>query len=93
MAILAVFSKQTHEVQDFDIDFTPYLTGHTDTPSSYTLASEPGITIDSHSRTGNVVKVWVSGGMDGETYKITATMTTIGGRVKEGDIKVKIKDF
>lgn len=93
MAILAVFSKQTHEVQDYDVDFTPYLTEHVDTPVSYTVEAETGITIDSHSRTGNVVKVWVSGGVDGSTYKITVTMTTAGGRVREADVKVKFRDF
>ncbi len=93
MPILAVFSKQSHEVQDWDIDFTPYLTDHGDSPVSYTVVAEPGITIDSHARTGNVVKVWTSGGTDGTTYKITVTMTTTGGRVREGDIKVKIKDY
>lgn len=93
MAILAVFSKQTHEVQDYDVDFTPYLTEHVDTPVSYTVVAEAGITIDSHSRTGNVIKVWVSGGENGVTYKITVTMTTAGGRVREADVKVKFRDF
>lgn len=93
MAILAVFTKQTLETQDFDIDFTPYLTEHSDSPSSYTVGADAGITIDSHSRTGNVVKVWVSSGENGVTYKITVTMTTAGGRVREADVKVKFRDF
>jgi hypothetical protein len=40
-----------------------------------------------------VAKVYTSGGTDGVTYKITATVTTTGGRVKQAEIKVKVKEY
>jgi hypothetical protein len=38
------------------------------------------------------VKVWLSGGLDGVTYKLRATVDTEGGRRKEVDFKLKVKD-
>jgi len=39
-----------------------------------------------------VAKVWLSGGTTGTTYKITATLTTTGGRIKQHEILVKVKE-
>lgn len=90
--ILATFTKQPADVQDYDIDFTDYLAGLSDAGASADVSSDPGITIDSHVLSSGVVKVWVSGGTAG-TYKITAALTTTGGRVKEAEIKIKVKEY
>lgn len=90
--ILATFVKQPADVQDYDIDFTDYLTGLSDTGASAEVVADPGITIDSDTLNAGVVKVWVSGGTAG-TYKITATLTTSAGRVKEAEIKLKVKEY
>lgn len=37
-------------------------------------------------------KIWVGGGADGSTYKITALITTLVGRVEEFEFKLKVKD-
>ena len=39
-----------------------------------------------------VVKVTLSGGTDGTTYKVTATLTTVSGLKKEAEIKIKVKE-
>jgi hypothetical protein len=39
-----------------------------------------------------VVKVILSGGTDGEAYKVTVRLTTSAGLVKEVDFQVKIKE-
>lgn len=39
------------------------------------------------------VKVWLSGGTNGVTYKLTVTITTTAGRVKEVDFRMKIKEL
>lgn len=90
--ILATFTKQPADVQDYDIDFNDYLTGMSDTGASASVTAEAGITIDSHALNSGVVKVWVSGGTDG-TYKITVTLTTTGGRVKQAEVKIKVKEY
>ena len=102
MAILQTFTKQPADVQDYDIDFREWLAGLSDTapgPASSTpganclaVTADAGITIDFYTLAGGVVKVWLSGGISGTTYKISATLTTTGGRTKQDEIKVKVKE-
>ena len=91
-AVLGKFNKQPAEILDYDVDFTDWFTNRTDAPASHTAVAEPGITIVSASRTGNVVKVILSGGTDDTSYKITVSLTTTAGLVKEADFTVKIKE-
>ena len=93
MSLLATFTKQPAEVQDYDIDFREYLTSVADTGVSHTVTVEPGITLVSSSLNSGVVKVWLSGGTDRQKYKVTARLTTDGGRVKEADIAVRVKEI
>lgn len=93
MGILAKFTKQPVEIQDYDIDFTEYLAGQSDTATSHTVQAETGLTVMSSSLVSGVVKVYVAGGVDGSQYKVSATITTTGGRVKQGDILVKVREF
>ena len=92
MTIAGKFTKQPIEVQDYDIDFNEYLEFHNDVALTHTAVAEAGVSILSSALTGGVVKVFVSGGTDGNTYKVSATITTQGGRVKQGDILVKVKE-
>lgn len=89
---IAKFTKQPVEVQDYDLDFTDYLDYHGDTAASHTAVADAGITLTDSDLLGKLVKVWVSGGTDGQSYKITVTLTTTGGRVKQGEIIVKVKE-
>jgi hypothetical protein len=95
MTVLAKFEKQPNEVQDFDIDFSEYLTGLSDYGISKVVTADIGLTILASTLlfSGTVVKVFTSGGTDGVTYKITVTLTTNGGRVKQAEIKVKVKEY
>ena len=96
MSILAKFEKQPADVQDFDIDFTEWLTGMVDEapgPFGLVVVADPGITINLTRLLNGVVKVYTSGGADGVTYKITATVTTLGNRTKQAEIKVKVKEY
>lgn len=92
--ILETFEKQSTETQDYDIDFGEYLAGMgNDTIVSHVVDPVTGITVESDLVVGTVVKVFVSGGVDKTHYKITVRITTAGGRIREGDIKVKVKDY
>ncbi|CAB4197157.1 hypothetical protein UFOVP1304_31 [uncultured Caudovirales phage] len=93
MGVLGKFSKQPIEVQDYDIDFNDYLTSQSDTATSFVVSAETGVTIASSSLAAGVVKVFVSGGVDGSQYKISATVTTTGGRIKQADILIKVKEI
>ena len=93
MSILAKFTKQPVEVQDYDIDFTEYLESLNDTAQSHVAVADPGVSIMASSLTSGVVKVFLAGGLDGQQYKVSATITTAGGRVKQGDVMIKVREF
>jgi hypothetical protein len=93
MAILGKFLKQPVEVQDYDISFVDWLAAFPDTAASHTVIADDGITLGTTTLTGGIVKVWLSGGITGTAYKITATIVTSGGRTKQDEILVKVKEF
>lgn len=90
MAITKI-PKQPTEVLDYDFDYSAWLV-ITDEISAATITVPSGITLDSYSFTDTVVKIWLSGGTDGETYKITCLVTTSAGRKKEKELRIKVKD-
>jgi hypothetical protein len=104
MSTLKTFTKQPGETQDYDIDFSAYLDDLSDEGDAQDVVAATGITVDQTSLitstdkhavpgvAGGVVKVWLSGGTEGSNYKITATLTSADGRVKEGDITVKVRE-
>ena len=96
MSILAKVQKQPADVQDFDIDVSEWLAAMDDSaPGPYGLEviAEAGIGVLAWTLRDGVVKVWTAGGTDGRTYKITATVTTQGNRVKQAEIKIKVKEY
>lgn len=103
MPILATFEKQPADVQDFDIDFATWLVGMVDSapgPSDSSgsngmlnVEADDGIQILAYVLNQGVAKIWTAGGTHGKTYKITATLTTVGNRVKQAEIKVKVKEY
>lgn len=91
-SILGKFIKQPSEILDYDVSFDDFFSNRTDTPATHVVIAEPGITVVTSTRTGNVVKVVLQGGTAGQTYKITVRLTTSAGMVKEADFKVTIKE-
>lgn len=92
MTLLAKYTKQPVEVLDYDFDFSAYLQSVNDVATSHTAVATTGLTVESSTLARGVVKVFVSGGVDGETHKVSATITTQGGRVKQADIQLKVKE-
>jgi hypothetical protein len=95
MAIIGTFRKQPHEVLDYDFDYSEWLPEE-DTIILATATADAGITLGNtiiDPITKKVVKQWVSGGVDTETYKIEITATTAGGRVKEVEFKIRVREY
>ena len=97
MAILEKYEQQPNERLDYDIDFASlFLSALGDTapgPAGVEVFAEPtGITVDDFELNQGKVKIWLTGGTNGVTYKITARVTTAQGRVKEAEIAVKVKE-
>ena len=91
--ILGNFTKQPVDVLDYDIDYSQWLTTG-DNVESINVAVEPsGLTVDNTFVNDPRVKIYLSGGTDGTTYKITVTTTTADGRVKQDEFKLKVKEI
>lgn len=100
--ILDRFYKQPAETLDYDIDFSEFLsssdsivtTGNPPVPSPLNVTVTPaGLTLGpTFVLNGKTVKQWLSGGTDGVRYKITLTVTTNAGIVKQVEFVVRVKD-
>lgn len=95
MAILATFEKQPADVLDYDVDYTEWLPNG-DAVDSVTYAVTPtGLEIESAVvvNSGTRVKLWVSGGTAAKTYKVELTATTTLGRVKQDEVRFRVKEY
>jgi hypothetical protein len=99
MTIIATFSQQPADKLDYDVwyanapDGTPDWLSANDTIISQVATVAPvGLILDA-LKTADRVKLWVSGGTSGVTYKVTLTVTTEAGRVKQDELKFRIKEI
>ena len=87
---MKIFYKQPDEVLDYDIDLTDWM-ADSDTVTGTTASADSGLTVTVSNATTTTPKIWCSSGTDGATYKVTATITTDGGRTKEVDFKIAVR--
>ncbi len=101
---MQTFTKQPGERLAYDIDLTEWfaeLEGDDIEAASATVTSAStgvvsDLTIDPPYRIGTPcyrVKIWTEGGLNGATYQVRCTLDTEGGRRKEVDFKVKVKEY
>lgn len=90
--ILGTFTKQPADKFDYDIDYTDWLTSG-DNVQGAIVSGDAGITIDSTFINDPRIKIWLSGGTAGITYKVTCTMTSSDGRVRQDEFKIRIKEY
>ena len=90
--ILGTFTKQPVEVLDYDIDCSEWLVSDDVLSSATAVVDVAGLTVDSVLVSSPRVKVWLSGGTNGAAYKVTVTITTDDGRVKQVEFRVRVKD-
>lgn len=91
MAILATITQQPRDKRDYDINFSEWFPVE-DTVTGADIYTTPfGLTVGyavQHPR----VKVWINGGVDGVTYMVNVVGKTLEGRVKEVELKVRVKE-
>lgn len=92
--ILDTYTQQPTDRLDYDIDYTEFLPGtdEIDAAKVVLAVDRPGLTVFA-TVTGPILKVWVEGGTNKTTYKITVSIETHDGRKKQDEFIVKIKDF
>ncbi len=59
--------KQSGETLDYDVSYEDWFENRSDAPASHTVTADTGITVVTSSLTGEIVRVVLSGGTDGET--------------------------
>lgn len=85
--------KQPADVLDYDANFERWLPEEASITTIEAKSDIDGINIDAVQNLGQKVKVWVSGGVDRATYKITVTVGTDMGHVKETEFRLRIKEL
>ena len=90
--IYGKFEKQPGETLDYDILLADWFSNRTDSIQSYVVTVPTGITKASDTVSGTTIRVLLSGGTVGEKYKITTTVTTTTGVIKEVDFVVSVKE-
>jgi hypothetical protein len=87
--------KDPNEVKDYDLIWTSELAGDTIVTSVWTLAAGSALTINSSSyqtsSTSSITKVWLSGGIIGQVYTLTNTITTAVGRTEDAVVQILIQ--
>jgi hypothetical protein len=93
------FVKDPEDVLDYDLDYANPVDrwlSEGDTLNSATATLDvddtSNLVIDSVGFTDTMVKLWLSGGDDGETALIHVLVTTVGLRTKEVDVRIRIRE-
>lgn len=88
-------TKQPGDVLDFDVDFSLWLPDEDSIANTPVVMIEPAgeLTADAVQVASPIIKVWLSGGVDKATYKVTVRASTAGGRVKEKEFKLRVKEL
>jgi hypothetical protein len=90
MTLIAKFTKDRKDVQDYDVVFDRWCTALSDSLTSFSVTADAGITLNSSTRSTNTIKVWTAGGSAGIIYNIYIAVTTTGGRTKNVTIQVQV---
>lgn len=86
---MTIYYKDPDGVLDFAFDWDTWA-AVAETISSYTIDADSGITVDSDSESSNVITVWLSGGVAGQTYAVRCEIVTNQSRTDERTMLVKV---
>lgn len=90
--MLGSVRKRPDDQLDYDVSFERWLSDN-DTITDATAVVDPVDTVTVRVEIfGDVVKVWLSGGNAGTSYKINVTATTTQGRVKEVTFNLRVTE-
>jgi hypothetical protein len=87
----SAFTKDPDSVLDYEFDWSSWLASG-ETISSYVVAADTGITVDSDSNDTDSVTVWLSSGTAGIKYTVGCKIVTSASRTVERSIKIRVKE-
>lgn len=82
------YLKTPSDVLDYMVDWSTWLGADTISTSSWTVPAAMSVSLSSHTTT--TTTVFLSGGADGNTYLISNTINTTGGRTVTRSFQVSI---
>lgn len=97
---LGTISKQPADFLDYDIDYSEWLLGN-DAINEITVdvtrddgqvLGEGDLDVRYVINNNPVVKLWLADGIDQERYKIEITIRTNNGRVKQVELRARVRD-
>ncbi|MBQ7625914.1 MAG: hypothetical protein IJS87_02475 [Rhodocyclaceae bacterium] len=89
---LGKFNQQPDEVLDYDILYKDWLDKGDEIQAARVSVEPQGMMVHAVFVHPDRVKLWLAGGDDGASYKLTVTVDTKDGRVKQDEFKMKVKD-
>lgn len=100
MGYLATYTKQPADKLDYDCDCSDVVAGGDSVDSVVASVTDIAgtevpalLTVTPVVSDSETVKLWVEDGTAGKSYKIEFTVTTTLSRVKQGEVKLKVKDY
>jgi hypothetical protein len=86
---MTTFLKDPNEELDYGFDWSSWLASG-ESIATYSLSAEAGITLGTNSVNAGIITYWLSGGTEGETYKITCQVETNEGRIGERTMRIRV---
>jgi hypothetical protein len=88
-------TKDPSDVLDYSFDVNEFLMLSTppDTIAGVVWLVPAGLTAGAQYHAAGVATIWLSGGAAGETYTLTATVTTAAGRVVERSLVLPVREL
>lgn len=100
MAVLKTYIKQPGDRLDYDFDYSAWLNPDDEIISAEFAVEFLGspvpaviMTDDATVMQPTFTKIWLVGGAAGEVYKVSCTVTTTRGRIKQDEIKIRVKEY
>lgn len=89
------FSKQPLERRDIDVVTEDWMPVSDYIATATSVVSPAGLTVDAPMISVDKLraKVWVSSGTNKVDYKVTTTIATHDGRIKEHEFMVKVREL
>lgn len=86
------FTKDPQDLLDYTFDFSEWLGTDGDTIDTQAVTVADGLTQNNVVNTTSTVTVWLSGGTLGRSYAVECEIVTSGGRRKNVEITVFIRN-
>jgi hypothetical protein len=91
---MSQYVKDPSAVLPFTVDWSAWLAAEDDTADTATWIVPDGLVQEvdpAPSLADGKATVWLSGGTVGETYAVTCRLATVGGRIDDRTIRIRIE--